>query len=186
MKKLLLLILFSGLFTINSFSQNDEMKKWTDYMTPGKEQESLAGMNGNWNFTSKFWMDPAGEPQLSYGTAQCEMILGGRYSQMKVTGKMMGMDFNGLGITGFDNGKKIYLSTWVDNFGTGIMLMEGIYDESSKQLVFKGNSYDPFAGKDTEMKQTIKMIDENTFNMEMFNVVNGKDIKNMEIRYIKK
>jgi hypothetical protein len=186
MKNTIFTILFLSLFAINSFSQNDDMKKWMDYMTPGKEQEKLSKMNGDFNFTSKFWMDPAGEPQVSKGTAQCEMILGGRYSQMKVSGKMMGMDFNGMGLTGFDNGKKVYLNTWVDNFGTGIMMMEGTYDEPSKQIIFKGKSYDPMSGKDMEMKETLKIIDDNTYGMEMFNVVNGKEFKSMEIVYTRK
>jgi hypothetical protein len=45
---------------------------------------------------------------------------------------------------------------------------------------------DPISGKDTEEKQTIKILDDKTCVMEMFNVVDGKDIKNMEITYTKK
>jgi len=114
------------------------------------------------------------------------MLLGGRYQQMTVTGKMMGMDFNGIGINGFDNAKKVYVSSWIDNFGTGLMFMEGQFDEASKKIIFKGTMVDPMTGKDTEYKETIKAIDENNMEMEMFTVVGGKDIKNMEIKYSRK
>ncbi|MCE1165853.1 MAG: DUF1579 domain-containing protein [Bacteroidetes bacterium] len=186
MKKLIFIILLFSFYAINSFAQNDDMKKWMDYMTPGKEQQAMAKLNGDWNFTSKFWMDPAGEPQTSTGTAKFESLLGGRYSQLKVAGKMMGMDFEGIGVTGYDNGKKKYYSTWVDNFGTGIMTMEGVYDENSKQTIYTGKSFDPISNSDMDMKQTVKVINDNTCEMEMFSIVNGKEFKNMEITYTRK
>lgn len=187
MKKLTLFILLFSAFFLNSFSQNnDEMKKWMDYMTPGKEHKEFAKMDGEWNFTSKFWMDPNAEPQTSTGTAKCEMLLGGRYQQMTVSGKMMGMDFNGIGVNGYDNAKKVYVSSWIDNFGTGLMFMEGKLDEATKTITYKGTMCDPMTGKDADYKQTVKEIDSKTMKMEMYNVVDGKDIKSMEIVYTKK
>jgi hypothetical protein len=187
MKKILFFICVLSVLTINLFAQNnDEMKKWMDYMTPGKEHQELAKMNGDWTFKSKSWMDPNGEPQISTGNAKCEMLLGGRYQQMTVSGKMMGMDFNGISISGFDNAKKVYVSSWIDNFGTGLMYMEGKYDEASKMIIFKGVVVDPMTGKDKEYKETLKIVDDKTVEMEMFIVEGGKELKNMEIVYTKK
>ena len=186
MKKTIIFLLFLCFYTISSYAQNDEMKKWMDYSTPGKEHKDLAKMTGDWTYTLKFWMDPSGAPMTSDGTAQFEMLLGGRYQQMKVSGKMMGMDFNGIGVTGFDNGKKIWESSWIDNFGTGLMYMAGTFDEASKKIVFKGKSYDPMSGKDMESRQTIKVVDDKTFEMEMFNIANGTEFKSMEMVYTKK
>ncbi len=186
MKKLTLFILLAMLCSTFTFAQNDEMQKWMAYMTPGAEHQKLAKLNGDWVYTSKMWMDPAGEPQITKGTAFCEMLLDGRYSQMKVSGNIMGMPFNGISLTSFDNGKKLWLTTWIDNMGTGIMYGEGKWDESSKTIVFTGKMYDPMAGKDVDYKETLKFIDDNTMGMEMFTVVDGKDIKNMEITYTRK
>jgi hypothetical protein len=187
MKKIFLLLLVFGFFSLNAFAQTDDnMKKWTDYMTPGKEHSNLAKMNGDWNYTAKFWMDPSAPPQTSDGTATCEMLLGGRYMQMKVSGKMMVMDFNGIDVTGYDNGKKVYVSSWIDNMGTGLMYMEGTYDDASKKVVYTGKMYDPMSGKDIVQKQTIKTIDDNNVLMEMYNVVDGKDVKSMEMNMVKK
>jgi hypothetical protein len=186
MKKITLFILLAIIYSSFTFAQDDQMQKWMAYMTPGKEHQTLAKMNGNWVYTSKMWMDPAGEPQTTQGTATCEMLLEGRYSQMKVNGNVMGMPFNGISLTAFDNGKKLWLTTWVDNMGTGVMYGEGTYDESTKSIVFKGKMYDPMAGKDMDYKQTMKFIDDNTMGMDMFTVVDGKDIRNMEIRYTRK
>jgi hypothetical protein len=187
MKKIIIFLFILTAISINSYSQNnDEMKKWMDYMTPGKEHQEFAKMNGDWTYTTKMWMDPNGEPQTYTGEAKCEMILGGRYQQVTATGKMMGMDFKGSGINGFDNAKKVYVSSWIDNFGTGLLYMEGSFDEASKKIVYKGKMVDPLTGKDTEYKQTIKIVDDKNFEMDMYNVVDGKEFKNMEMKYTKK
>jgi len=186
MKKILILLVMLVVYSLNSFAQNDEMKKWMDYMTPGKEHAQLAKDNGEWTYISKMWMDPNAPPQTFEGTATCEMIFGGRYQQMKTFGNFMGMDFTGMAITGFDNGKKIWFSTWIDNMGTGIMYTEGKYDEASKKLVFTGKMYDPTLGKDTDVKQTLRVIDDKNMEMEMFTIVDGKDVKNMELKYTRK
>lgn len=186
MKKLTLFILLAMLCSTFTFAQDESMQKWMAYMTPGAEHQKLAKLNGNWTYTSKMWMDPKAEPQTTQGTATCEMLLDGRYSQMKVNGNIMGMPFNGISLTSFDNGKKIWLTTWIDNMGTGIMYGEGKWDEASKTITFTGKMYDPMVGKDIDYKETMKFIDDNTMGMEMFTVVDSKDIKNMEITYTRK
>lgn len=186
MKKLKLLVMLALLYPVLSFAQNDDMQKWMAYMTPGKEQEQLAKMNGDWTYTSKMWMDSKGEPTISEGTAVCKMLLDGRYSQMEVKGSIMGMPFNGISLLAYDNGKKIYLTTWIDNMSTGIMYGEGKYDEASKSTIIKGKMYDPMAGKDIDYKETMKWTDENTMKIESFTITDGKEIKTMEITYTRK
>lgn len=186
MKKLKLFIMLVLLLPVLSYAQNDDMKKWTDYMTPGKEHEQLSKMSGEWSFISKMWMDPKSEPTISKGTASCSMILGGRYSQMKVNAMVMGMPFEGISTTGFDNGNKIYFSTWVDNMSTGIMYGEGKYDESSKTTIMKGKMYDPMLGKEIEYKEIMKWPNDNTMTMESFTITDGKEIKTMELVYTRK
>jgi len=186
MKTLKLLVMLALLYPVLSYAQNDDMQKWTAYMTPGKEHEQLAKMNGEWKFTNKMWMDPKSEPTVSEGTAVCKMILDGRYSQMDVKGMVMGMPFNGISLIAYDNGKKIYISTWIDNMGTGIMYGEGKYDDASKSTIIKGKMYDPMSGKDIDYKETLKWTDDNTMTMESFNIIDGKEIKSMEITYTRK
>ena len=38
---------------------------------------------------------------------------------------MMGQPFSGVGIDGYDNLRKKYVTTWIDTMGTGIFSMEG-------------------------------------------------------------
>src|SRR5216684_3555963 len=53
-------------------------------------------------------------------------------------GKMKDMTFKGMGIEDYDNVKKKFVGTWVDNMGTGIMMSEGRYDVATKTSTYTG------------------------------------------------
>ncbi|MDB5210043.1 MAG: hypothetical protein JWQ30_870, partial [Sediminibacterium sp.] len=95
------------------------MKTMMEAGTPGKEQAMLAKSNGVWKAETTMWMSPDAPPMKSNGTATNKMIMGGRYQQMAFKGDMMGQPFEGLGTTGYDNARKVWTSTWIDNMGTG-------------------------------------------------------------------
>jgi len=160
----------------------DAMKKWMDYMTPGEMHKMLASMNGKWSEEVTMWMDPSQPPMKSSATTENKMILGGRYQQSNVSGSFNGMAFEAQSIIGYDNMKKVFTSSWVDNMGTGIMNMEGPYDAATKTITLVGSEIDPMTGKEMKMRQTIKIVDDNTEVMEMYNITDGKEVKNMEIR----
>jgi hypothetical protein len=194
MKKFNMLFLFilvlSILAPVFTFSQvddkNDQMKVFMNYMTPGPEHKLLAQVSGDWTFELKFWMDPNAAPLTSTGTATYEMIFGNRYQLSHYKSTFMNMPYDAMNIIGFDNGKKVFMSIWYDNMGTGTMYSEGTYDEATKTFTFKGKSYDPMSNKDEDFRQTTKTIDDNNFIVEMFMSSVDKEIKTMEINYKRK
>jgi hypothetical protein len=167
-------------------AQDEQMKAWMTYMTPGPMHEMLAKANGEWTQDVTMWMDPAGPPTKSTATCTNTMILGGRYQQSHSKGDMNGMPFEGTSTVGYDNAKKIFMSTWIDNMGTGIMYTEGTYDEKTKTINFGGECVDPMSGKQMKVRETFKMIDDNNQYMEMFMTQNGKEFKTMEIKFTRK
>jgi hypothetical protein len=104
------------------------------------------------------------------------------------SGNFMGMPFEGQAITGYDNFQKKFISTWVDNMGTGIMKMEGTWDDASKSITYTGKMVNPANGKECKMREVYKYIDDNTELMEMYgpDSKTGKEFKNMEIKLTKK
>jgi hypothetical protein len=160
------------------------MKAMMDYGTPGEMQKMLAASTGTWNGDITMW-DHVGAPALkSTGTAVNSMIMGGRYQMSKHTGNMMGMPFEGQSITGYDNAKKKFVSTWIDNFGTGIMMMEGNWDAATKTMTMSGSMPDICRpGKECSMKEIFTMVDDNTQKMEMYSPdpKTGKEFKMMEM-----
>ena len=184
---ILVVIFAAAAFSPSSlFAQDESMQKWMDYMTPGDMHKMLAAHTGAWTAKTTFWMVPGGEPTVSDATSTGEMIMGGRYLMSKFKGNMMGMPFEGMSIEGFDNATKMFNSTWVDNMGTGIMLMTGIYDESAKQIVYTGKVVDPISGGYVEMRQVAKYNSDGSMLMEMYGPgPDGKEFKTMEITFTK-
>jgi len=158
----------------------DAMKKWTDFMTPGDMQKILAAADGKWSEDITLWMAP-GQPSKSTGTVDYKMILGGRYQQGNITASFNGMPYEAVSITGYDNMKKLFFSSYVDNLGTGILNMEGTYDAASKTITLTGSEMDPMTEKEMKMRETIKMIDDHTQVTAMYDITGGQEKKVMEI-----
>jgi hypothetical protein len=170
-----------------SKEEEEMMKAWMAYSTPGSAHEMLAKDNGEWNEEITMWMGPGAAPSKNTATAVNSMILGGRYQQSFHKGTFEGMPFEGISTVGYDNAKKKYISTWIDNMGTGFMIMEGSYDPATKMIRTKGKQVDPVTGKDMDVREEISMVDDNTQIMRMFMTpVGGKEYKSMEIKLTRK
>lgn len=159
-----------------------EMKKaMDDYKTPGKMHEWMAKWDGTWEGDiTAYWNDPA-KPEKSKGTAEYKTIFNGLYQEGVHTGIMDGMPFEGKSITAYDNAKKVWISTWIDNMGSGVMKLEGDYDVNTKVMTLKGKVVDPVSGKENDVREVITFIDNNNQKMEMYCTSNGKEMKMMEI-----
>jgi hypothetical protein len=157
-------------------------KAWTDYATPSKAHEMLAKDTGIWDADMTFWMPDSPEPQKAKSVATYKMILDGKYQEGTFKGEMFGMPFEGRGMTAYDNASKEFITTWIDNMGTGMLVSRGQYDEVSKSITFNGKMVDPVTGKEKKVKEVITFIDDKNQKMEMFEVnSDGTEFKNMEI-----
>jgi hypothetical protein len=158
-------------------------------MKPGPQHDVLKMMAGDWAITGQFWMDPKGDPMtMKPGTAHNEMILDGRYLQFVHHGEMMGMPYEGRGLMGYDNFKKVYQMTWIDNMGTTISTAAGTADASGKVISLLGKMDDPSTGKkDEDVKYVYTIKDDKSVEFAMFLVTGPKDAtKIMEMMYSKK
>jgi len=172
--------------TGQSKQEADMMQKWTAYMTPGPMHQMMAKWNGDWNEEVTFWMTPGAPPTKNTSTCTNTMIMGNRYQETRHTSVMNGMQFEGRGILGYDNAKKVFTSTWIDNMGTGIMTLEGKWDDKNKTIHFTGTSIDPMTGKNENIREEFKLVDDNNQIMEMYMSQDGKEYKSMEIRFTRK
>jgi hypothetical protein len=183
-----LLLLFSCLQSLQAQpSQDSMMKVWTAYMTPSDVHKMIAKSDGDWNTAISLWMDPNGKPMTSTGTCTNKMIMGGRYQESTFAGNFMNMPMEGKGTLAYDNAKKMFQSTWIDNLGTGIMNLTGTWDDATKTMNLSGTQTDPMSGKDMKVRETFKIVDDNHQVMEMYMSPQGmNEFKSMEIKFTKK
>jgi Protein of unknown function (DUF1579) len=180
-------------------SAADMQKMMTQMMELSKLNENhklLSSLDGNWDYTIKFWMspDPNAPPQESKGTATRKSIMGGRYVMMDVSGRMQmpGEDgkpkdimFKGMGMEGYDNVKKKFVASWIDNMGTGIEFSEGTYDPAAKSFTYT-SEVEAIPGMKTQVREVIKIADNNHMSLEWYENQGGQEKKTMEISYTKK
>lgn len=151
----------------------------------GEHHKHLQAFIGDWKLAVKYRMEPEGEWQESASESETEWMFDGRYIKEEVEGEMSeDMKFAGLGITGYDNLKKKYVSVWMDNMSTSMMISEGACDESCKVFTFVGESIDPMTGKTQKNRSVLRVLNNDKHLMEMFSTgPDGKEFKNMEIAY---
>jgi hypothetical protein len=177
-------------------NESEMMAMMLELAKPGENHKMLAQGIGTWSYTVKMWMtpDPNAAPMQSTGTTVAREILGGRYivgehsGKMQMPGpdgKMMDMDFKGVSTEGYDNVKKKFVATWVDNMGTGIMNLEGTYDSAAKTLTYLAD-YEMMPGMKTKVREVIKVTDQNHRTLEWYEDRGGTEVKTMEITYTRK
>lgn len=161
-------------------------KNWEAYMTPGNEHKMMASWDGTWDAAITLWQ-PGYPVQTTTGTTVNKMAMGGRYQMSSHKGNIMGAPFEGMGTLAFDNSKKVFESTWIDNMGTGIMHLSGPWDDATKTMTLTGPMVEPATGKEIKVKETFKVDDANTQTMAMFAPgPDGKEMKTMEIKFTRK
>ena len=185
MKKLTLLLLSAFAFCNLQLSAQqptqEEMAAMMVNISPGEMQKMMEKSVGDWTAHMKMYMDPSQPPMEQTTQVKTEMILGGRYLVSKYKGMMMGMPFEGIATTAYDNGVKKFYSSWIDNMSTGMSQMEGRWVDDTKMIEFKGISQDPMKGTEIKMRQTLEFVDADTQRMVMYMEDHGKEMKSMEI-----
>lgn len=166
--------------------QKAQMEAWMKASTPGDAHKKLDNMVGTWDVKVKSWMQPGAPPMESTGTAVNSWVLGGRWIEEKFTGSFMGMPFEGIGYTGYDNIKKQYVGTWMDNMSTAVMMSSG-KGGSGNTYEFTSTMDDPMTGKPATITEKVVFTDADHHTMEMWGPgPDGKMYKSMEIAYSRK
>jgi hypothetical protein len=158
--------------------------------TPGKIHEFLASGVGNWNGKNKMWMPGGGdEPMKSESKSKVTSILDGRFIKVEVEGEMPGGmgPFTGFGLYGFDNVTQQFVSTWIDNMGTGMMTGTGELSKDGKTLTWNYTYNCPIQKKAVPLREVETITGDKTRKMEMFgqDPKTGKEFKMMSMELTK-
>ena len=169
-----------------SAEQKAMMEAWAAASAVGESHKRLLGMEGTWDAEVSMWMAPGQPPTKSMGTSVNKPILGGRWIEQRFTGTAMGQPFHGIGYTGYDNTKKRYVSTWMDDMSTALMVSEGTFDAAGKVMTSTSTMMDPMTGKPMQSKGVMRIVDNDHHVYEMWESHDGKENKSMEIHYRRK
>ena len=167
-------------------AMDEQMKKAMELSKPGPGHERLEPLVGKWKMESRGWMKPGDKPMESKGTSTFEWVLDGRFLRQEAEGDWQGQKFAGVGHLGYDNVKKRYVQTWMDNMMTGIMKSDGRYDEKTNAVKDEGEFSCPMTGEKDRWYRgewTLPKAGGDTMTYVMYQKDHGKEFKSMEIVY---
>ncbi len=169
-------------------TRQELMDRMAKAAVPGPQHELLTRMAGEWTRTVTTQMNPSKPAQVSPGTASIVVLLDGRFTQETVEGNFGGMPYHGMGIFGFDNASGHYVSTLIDNMGTGFMNGVGTIDSTGKVIRWDATMNDPATGKPSTMRMVTTVTDDDHHTVEMFTNPGGDKAprKLVTVEYVRK
>ena len=168
-------------------TEAEAMACWEQSATLGKPHLFLKPFVGTWDTKMRMWMDPSAPPMEDAGTATFALVLGGRFVKQDFAGSMMGMPFEGVGYTGYDNMRKQYVSSWMDSMSTVMLTMQGNLDAKGNVLTQIGHMDEPTTGEiNKAYKWVTTWVDDDTFTFGAYEILYGEGVKVFEIEYRRK
>jgi len=166
--------------------EDQMMANWQKAATPGAEHKVLENFAGHWLSHVKLQMDPSQPAQESDGTADGQIVLGGRFAHVIHKGTMMGQPFEGMMLLGYDNIAKKYVSTWVDNMGTAIVHYDGSFDRHTHRLMMGARFVDPMTLKPTRTRSVTTFASATNWTYQEFTIEpDGKERLVLTITFTK-
>jgi hypothetical protein len=169
----------AGMSAEDRKKMEEEMMKLAQ---PGPEHERLKKFVGEWAVHGKFSF--GGQDMEADSVASTKAILDGRYFAEEVHGTFQGMPFEGRATTGFDNVKKEFFSTWIDNMGTGLMVSHGKEIEPGKRWEWHGTMDMPEGP--VASRQATHWTSDDEYVYEMWVTSPQGEMKVMELHYKRK
>jgi Protein of unknown function (DUF1579) len=162
-----------------------------DLSQPNANHKLLAELAGTWNYKLRVRLG-ADEWLETDGVVVRQPIMGGRYLLADfdvpmlpgASGQLEKKDFKGKSIEGYDNVRQKFVSVWIDNASTGLTIFEGNYDAASRTFTYTSET-EPEPGKKTKVWEVIKIADAGHYSLEWFEKHDGREIKTIEINYIR-
>jgi hypothetical protein len=80
----------------------------------------------------------------------------------------MGSPLEGVGYVGYDTILSKYVSTWMDNSGTGIQQSEGVADPTGKSVTYSMQTTDPVKGRRVTWRVVVTLVSTERHVVEMY------------------
>ena len=173
----------------NDEQEQQMMAEWIKLGSPSEHHQKLDPYVGSWDVKLTMWMSPDAPAQTTVGASEVAWILDGRFlhEDFACTMDLGGQthEFKGMGLLGYDNAEEEYVSMWVDNMNTMLMIFDdGEYDEQTRTLTLEGEYDDPVAGGETEMTSVSRVVSDDELHLELYSKPkDGEKYKCMEMVY---
>ncbi|MDQ2769337.1 MAG: DUF1579 domain-containing protein [Bacteroidota bacterium] len=169
-------------------AKNEEMQLLLDFSRPGNNHALLGVLAGTWTFQD------AARPFIK-GTLRRTPMYDGRFYNVEITGgklsvpvadgKMKEANYQGLQLEGYDNGRKQFVTTAINNhIGSAIEVQTGTYDAAKRAFSYEWES-ELIPGLKKKNRRVLRFIDTTHYAEDYYESQNGTDVKVRELVYTK-
>lgn len=203
MKKILLLILIAGISFPAMAQKSKKSNKSNTTATPappmpketpeeramqmnsrslGPMHQLLVQWSGLWHDEMKVWREEGGDFTPAVVERDGRMAADGHFLVSTIMGQMNNERYEAQSIMGYDNNKRVFTKVWFDNFGSSILVLEGIFDPNTNTIDFTGYTTNPVNKAPLKIHQVLKMKDPANQELTIFmEGKNGKEFKAIEV-----
>ncbi len=186
-KLLLTYILCALVLTSHAQSADNTNTRIKDAGHISKTHKFLQEYDGTW-YGEVIMYQSDGDIAVQYtGMANSEMIMDGRYQVTMLTAEILGQPMEGMSVLAFDTTTQEFINTWIDNFGTGMLIMQGMWNQQNpKQIDFTGTMIEPGTGKEIFVRQEYVFVDKDTQKMRLWYNLGEGEYEAMYVVYTRK
>lgn len=170
------------------------MEKYAEAMKPGEHHKKLDGFVGTWDVKIRMWYaGPDGPVAESTGVAESKWILGKRFVQDHFKGEFLMPTpdgqvnkemFEGIGMTGYDGIRNVYIGNWADSMSTMMLHFKGSMSQDGKTLTMYAEMDEPMSNVYGRMIRSVtRWVDADTYVFTMYDLHAGDNHKVMELTY---
>lgn len=148
-----------------------ELEKMLAYMEanlPGPEIERLLVLNGTWTTEISFWSGPEAEVATSEGTAEINVLLGGRFVQLRQEGELREFPFESYQLMGFDRNRSRYFTHMFDSMGRSGVVLSGVHQMENNRIVFTGRAFDKVLNTELKYEYILQVVAPHEFQTELY------------------
>lgn len=145
----------------------------------------LMGAIGHWQIEIRTWATPEQkEPSSSVFECETRPLGDGKFAISEIRGISNNMPYEARCVMGFNSVTQKFERVWFDNLSTGVLMLEGTYDQAANKITYNGKVKDPRTHQDVPIRQVLDMTDPGNQVLTVFTQLKeGKDYKSMELIY---
>ena len=140
-------------------------RRWEAASVVGERHAALEGLVGEWDVD--VWVALGGAQVESKGKATYRWLIEGRWLAQELECAVQGRPIKGFGVTGYDNFKGKYVSTWVDDQSTAMLRYEGQMNAKGDVLRTYGVMDEPMTGEHDRPVMRVTRMGEGTHTVEV-------------------
>lgn len=167
-------------------NQQEAMTQLLDYSRPGPNHALLAILVGTWTFQDKklpFVKGTVIRKSIFEGRFFWVEIIGGSLEIPVADGRMKVANYQGLEIEGYDNVKKSYVTTSINNhIGSNAAQQIGQYDAQTSLITYEWES-ELLPGVRQKKRKVLHLLDPDHYSEEYYEGQNGHPKKTRELLY---